>query len=169
MEMIMMVLMTNKILFVFYRLKLEMQQIIAAGILYLLGVALILVLKPTLMFTEDGSWKEFGIGRNRNTHTWMPFWFFSIIWALISYIIVSLVFSVYYVPKIQESPQMQQMQQMQQQQIEKPKISSKSKRAKGVPMNLPDGYYIMNTHATEEAGGIPKYIYIGKGLPEDTS
>jgi len=151
-----------KLIFVFYCLKLEMQQIIAAGILYLLGVAIVLVLKPSIMFTEDGLWKEFGIGRNRNTHTWLPFWFFSILWALISYIIVTLIFSVYYVPKLQETQQLQSIQAM-------PSLSSvKSKRAKGVPMNLPDGYYIMNAHATEEAGGIPKYIYIGKGLPENT-
>ena len=76
-----------------------MQRIIAAGILYLLGVALILILKPSLMFTEDGSWKEFGIGRNRNTHTWLPFWFFAILWALISYIITILIF----VPQLQET------------------------------------------------------------------
>ena len=148
-----------------------MQRIIAAGILYLLGVALILILKPSLMFTEDGSWKEFGIGRNRNTHTWLPFWFFAILWALISYIITILIF----VPQLQETqtattataatavtPKIVAAT------IEKIKSSSiKSKRTKGIPMNLPDGYYIKNSAATDEAGGIPKYIYIGKGLPEE--
>jgi hypothetical protein len=40
-------------------------------------------------------------------------------------------------------------------------------RARGRPTELPDGYYMLNSEATESAGGIPKYIFLGKGLPED--
>ena len=45
-------------------------------------------MKPQLIFTERGAWKEFGIGRNPESYTWMPFWLFCIFWALISYSMV---------------------------------------------------------------------------------
>ena len=137
-----------------------MQRLVAAGVLYLIGVAIILVIKPTLMFTEDGSWKEFGIGRNTNTHTWMPFWFFAILWALTSYIIVNILFAVY-LPSSQQPESVRMVRPK----YDEPKPSSR--RSKGKPMELPDGYYIMNTEGSEAAGGVPKYIYLGKGLPTD--
>jgi hypothetical protein len=33
-------------------------------------------------------------------------------------------------------------------------------------MDMADGYYILNREATEAAGGVPKYVYLGKELPE---
>ena len=134
-----------------------MQRLIAAGVLYLLGTAIVLLIRPSLMFTDDGSWKEFGIGRNKNTHTWMPFWFFVILWALISYILVTIIFTFYftetksntYIPSTT---------------YDEPKPV---RRGRGKSMELPDGYYIRNTDGTEISGGIPKYIYLGKGLPTD--
>jgi len=139
-----------------------MQRLIAAGILYLLGVAIILVIRPSLMFSDDGSWKEFGIGRNQNTHTWMPFWFFAILWALTSYIIVNLVFAVYLPSSLQP-----ETVKMVRPTYEETAPSKSSRRSRGKPMELPDGYYIMNTEGSEAAGGVPKYIYLGKGLPTD--
>jgi hypothetical protein len=129
-----------------------MQRLIAAGVLYLLGVAIVLLIQPSLMFSKDGSWKEFGIGRNQNTHTWMPFWFFAILWALSSYVIVTLVFSVYL-------PQKQEIHSVDFETEIKPR------KARGRGIDLPDGYYIKNTEGTELAGGIPKYFYLGKALP----
>ena len=40
------------------------------------------------MFREDGRWKEFGIGRDPKHFTYLPFWLFTIVWALLSYVIV---------------------------------------------------------------------------------
>ena len=65
-----------------------MRLLIFSGFLYLAGVATILILRPSLMFTDDGVWKEFGIGRNPETHTWLPFWLFCILWSVISYILI---------------------------------------------------------------------------------
>ena len=65
-----------------------MKVLLYSGLLYLAGVAIVLILQPSIMFTEEGIWKEFGIGRNSNTHTWLPFWLFAMVWALLSYIIV---------------------------------------------------------------------------------
>ncbi len=136
-----------------------MGRLLVAGLLYLIGVATVLLIKPTVMFTENGTWKEFGIGRNPATHTWIPFWLFAVLWALISYILVTIAFAVYGVkvetlgPATTESPEIS--------------IPVRRNRSRGKPLNLPDGYYVLNTDATEAAGGVPKYVFIGKGLPED--
>ena len=45
------------------------------------------------MFTKDGGWKEFGLGRSKHKYTWMPFWLFAILWAVVSYIIVLVIAS----------------------------------------------------------------------------
>jgi hypothetical protein len=66
-----------------------MKELLFGGLLYLAGVVIILMIRPTLMFTEEGNWKEFGIGRNPRTHTWMPFWLFCILWALMSYALIT--------------------------------------------------------------------------------
>ena len=68
-----------------------MSLLIYSGLLYLIGVSVILAFKPLLMFSKDGKWKEFGIGRSRERYTWMPFWLFTIIWAIISYTIVLII------------------------------------------------------------------------------
>lgn len=59
-----------------------------AGILYLVGIAFLLVWKPSLMFTSQGDWKEFGLGRSSEEYTWMPFWLCSIVWAIVAYLLV---------------------------------------------------------------------------------
>ena len=149
-----------------------MQRLIAAGVLYLLGTAIVLVIRPSLMFTEDGSWKEFGIGRNKNTHTWMPFWFFAILWALTSYILVNLIFTVYFPEAGTESRTESKVHKsiphhLSYDSIEDIELPKPVRRTRGKSMELPDGYYIRNTDGTEIAGGVPKYIYLGKGLPTD--
>jgi hypothetical protein len=70
-----------------------MYLLIYSGLLYLLGISIVLVLKPELMFLSNGSWKEFGIGRSKERYTWLPFWLFAIMWAIISYIIVLVIAS----------------------------------------------------------------------------
>jgi hypothetical protein len=52
--------------------------------LYIFGIAIVLYTRPKIMFNSNGSWKEFGVGRG-DDHTVLPFWFFSIFWAFISY------------------------------------------------------------------------------------
>lgn len=145
-----------------------MQHFVAAGLLYLVGVSAILLLKPSLMFTEEGDWKEFGIGRNVKTHTWMPFWFFAILWALTSYILVIIVFSVY-LPQKQTKAKVNTVAYENNTVVELTpeefeEALPKPRRSRGKAMNLPDGYYLKNNSVTE---GVPKYIYLGKGLPDD--
>jgi len=52
--------------------------------LYIIGIAIVLYTRPKIMFNSNGSWKEFGVGRG-DDHTVLPFWFFAIFWAFISY------------------------------------------------------------------------------------
>jgi len=52
--------------------------------IYIVGIAIVLYLRPKIMFRPGGSWKEFGVGRGED-HTVMPFWLFAIFWAFISY------------------------------------------------------------------------------------
>ncbi len=170
-----------------------MECLLAAGILYLIGVALVLAIKPGWMFMEDGTWKEFGIGRNPATHTWMPFWLFAVLWALISYILVVVAYAIFGTKttlaetnsldfaestpvrnkkgsaSVTKVDVVDEVFEAEPEDLLK-EISSKSRvrsRARGKPMELPDGYSVLNTEATEAAGGIPKYVYIGKGMTEE--
>lgn len=81
-----------------------MRLLLYSGILYLTGVAIILALKPTLMFREDNAWKEFGIGRNPDKYTWFPFWLFAIVWAIVSYGIILILASIGLLPGIDLRP-----------------------------------------------------------------
>jgi hypothetical protein len=153
-----------------------MSRLLAAGIVYLIGVAVILTIKPESMFTEDGAWKEFGIGRNPNTHTWVPFWLFSVLWALVSYILITVGFAIAGIgsdqdvvqPKktVKEVEVIDYVFDAEEADFEPILPKPRGRRSRGVPMDLPDGYYVLNTRATEAAGGIPKYVYLGRGLPE---
>ena len=56
--------------------------------IYLLGVTIVLYLRPKLMFHPGGTWKEFSLNPDPN-HTWMPFWLFSVLWAFASYLVAT--------------------------------------------------------------------------------
>jgi len=68
-----------------------MRELLFGGILYLTGIGIILIIKPALFFTDTGHWKEFGIGRNPKSYTWIPFWLFCIFWGIVSYSMVYLI------------------------------------------------------------------------------
>jgi hypothetical protein len=141
-----------------------MSLLLFSGLLYLLGVSVILVLKPELMFSKEGNWKEFGIGRNKDKYTWMPFWLFSIIWAIVSYMLVLVISSMFgFVDKKTDVS-------VSIESIEPNNISSKSVISVGkskLNMNsneMKQGYYILDTNETVKKG-IPKYIYLGPQAP----
>lgn len=142
-----------------------MKLLLYSGLLYLAGVASILILQPSLMFTDDGGWKEFGIGRNPDTHTWLPFWLFAMTWAVLSYIIILMIAS--FLPGVSEEiSQNQYEQQSLPQQKEPPQLTHKNflSGKKGKSNSLTPGYYILNREATD-ALGTPKYIYLGAEPP----
>lgn len=78
-----------------------MRLLLYSGFLYLAGIALMLTLRPEFMFHSDGSWKEFGIGRNPDRYTWFPFWIFAIVWAIVSYVLIVFLASLNLLPGIE--------------------------------------------------------------------
>jgi len=128
-----------------------MKLLLYAGLLYLIGIAVVLVLQPPIMFREDGVWKEFGVGRASTRYTWMPFWLFSILWAVLSYMLMMLLASSNMLPGIQAYQELEAApMEMNRRQ---------TKRAFGTDEVRP-GYYILNPDATG-----PKYIFLGEEIP----
>jgi hypothetical protein len=158
-----------------------MFRLITAGLIYLIGISIVLTIKPSFMFSEDGTWKEFGIGRNTKTHTWMPFWLFAVLWALISYILVSMYMALMGMNKpvanivrktemaeTVEQPSLNVVDEIVDVSPEDIETASVVKPRRGkyrTGRGMADGYYILNRRATELSGGIPKYVYLGKALP----
>ena len=148
-----------------------MTLLIFSGILYLIGISIILILKPYLMFAKDGKWKEFGLGRNRDIYTWMPFWLFAIIWSILSYVIV-LVFASYFgVAGVSNKTEVQVANEF----IEPENVSLKGMKTpstfiESIPKKpsssdvMKSGYYILDVNETVKKG-IPKYIYLGPEAP----
>lgn len=130
-----------------------MNLLLYSGIVYLLGVGFVLFIRPDSMFREDGSWKEFGVGRDPLEYTWMPFWLFVIMWALLSYMIVLFLAGANLLPGISA--------------IEEKEVSltprQHKKAIEGVDMTQP-GYYILNA-SNASPGSPPKYIYLGPSAP----
>jgi hypothetical protein len=124
-----------------------MRRLIVAGLLYLTGIAVILLIKPQLMFKDDGRWKEFGIGRDPDHFTHMPFWLFTILWALVSYVIVLFVEDALYIPS---------------QEIEFPRNRANVRNVKqaNAVQELTPGYYMLNEGGTGR-DGVPRYVYLG--------
>lgn len=122
-----------------------------AGIVYLFGIAIVLLIRPSYMFTPDGLWKEFGIEKG-DEYTLCPFWLFCIVWAFLAYILVAM--------------------------LEGGKnggnsgISGNSYENNAVanhpsgPVELPKGYYVLNNKASRLAG-VPKYVYLGEENPNE--
>jgi hypothetical protein len=147
-----------------------MTLLIYSGLLYLIGISAILILKPDLMFAKDGSWKEFGLGRNKHKHTWMPFWLFAISWAIISYVIVLVIASTTGLGGVSNNIDVP----VQTNSIEPNNVSMKA-MSPVLPDNMPrkrpttsidmkPGYYILDTNETMKSG-VPKYIFLGPEAP----
>jgi hypothetical protein len=144
-----------------------MSLLIYAGLLYLAGISIILILKPELMFAKDGTWKEFGLGRNKQKYTWLPFWLFAISWSIISYVIVLVIASNTGLGGVSNNTDIP----VQTNAIESQNISTKAMKpslgeGEGVknPNSTKPGYYILNTNETIKHG-VPKYIYLGPEAP----
>ena len=60
----------------------------AIGI-YIVGIAVVLFIRPSSMFRAGGTWKEFGLS-TEGTYTVFPFWMFSLVWAVVSFAIANM-------------------------------------------------------------------------------
>ena len=52
--------------------------------LYIVGISVVLYIRPSSMFRPGGTWKEFGLS-NQGSYTVFPFWMFALVWAIVSY------------------------------------------------------------------------------------
>jgi hypothetical protein len=121
-----------------------------AGIVYLIGVAIILMIRPSYMFTPDGLWKEFGIEKG-DEYTLCPFWLFCIVWAFVSYCIVIVLYKEDYDGLATT--------------VATATAATAIDMSK--PVELPKGYYVLNNKATKLAG-VPKYVYLGEENPNSS-
>jgi hypothetical protein len=143
-----------------------MTLLIYSGLLYLLGISIILTLKPELMFTKDGVWKEFGLGRSKLRYTWMPFWLFAIVWAILSYLIILVIASHTGIGGVTPNYEVNISKDT----IEPQNVSMKS-MSPALPKKKPNsmgemkqGYYILDVNETTKKG-FPKYIFLGPEAP----
>ena len=120
-----------------------MKVLLLSCFLYLLGVVLVLYIKPEIMFDEKDEWKEFGFTTS-NRHTWFPFWLFCILWAFISFFIMNYLFGTSTSTKIKNCNNSNVQ----------PGNSAKS------------GYYVLDKESSEREG-FPRYVYLGPNMPTD--
>jgi hypothetical protein len=161
-----------------------MKLLLYSGLLYLTGVAIVMVLRPALMFRPDGTWKEFGVGRNPAYYTWLPFWLFAIIWAILSYLLVLLLAGANVLPGINATsnvPGTTPSNNGSSGNISSAPISSPleainevidldeaspaiMKKVVRTVNEMKPGYYILNAEETARRG-VPKYTYLGPEPP----
>jgi hypothetical protein len=151
---------------------------IIAGAMYLIGVGVVLVLRPAFMFTPDGNWKEFGIGQRDDRYTPFPFWLFCLTWALVSYVVVLLLkplivpgddIEVVNTPRV-NNRRANNRPNNRRRPVEEPpadlepELEGNATAEEGV--ELPKGYYVLNKKATK-LSGVPKYVYLGPEEPTE--
>ena len=133
-----------------------MRRLVVAGLLYLTGIAVMLMIKPQFMFREDGRWKEFGIGRDPANFTHIPFWLFTIIWAILSYVIIVFVEDAFYSPsEVREIPRNRGRRN-----VRPVNMVQAPLPVPGPVQELTPGYYMLNEGATGR-DGVPRYVYLG--------
>ena len=132
-----------------------MRVLLYSSVLYLLGITIVLYIRPKLMFRHDGRWKEFGI--NGVDTTYLPFWLFCIIWAVVAYAIIRMLYS-------DESPAAPAPAPAAAEPLSPlpvPENKIQENTSQGKP-----GYYKLDDTVMKEKG-VPRYVYIGADKPAD--
>lgn len=129
----------------------EMRVLLLSMILYLIGIALLLFFRPSLMFHKDGRWKEFGIGNDETTI--FPVWMFCIAWAVLSYGICRLIF---------KEPHTHTLLSVAANDISENLVQPLSGPAEASK----PGYYKLDASVLRKKG-VPRYIYVGPETPGD--
>jgi hypothetical protein len=128
-----------------------MKLLLFSLVIYLLGVAAVLYLRPQLMFRRDGTWKEFGV--NGDDTSVFPIWMFCIAWAVVTYALGRLIFS----EKAVVETAAVSLAAAKSLSYTKPEVSG--------PVTQP-GYYRLDTSVMRKKG-VPRYIYVGEETPDD--
>jgi len=143
-----------------------MSLLIYSGLLYLLGISIVLFIKPSWMFHADGKWKEFGLGRSKERHTWMPFWLFSILWAILSYLLILTLAGYTGLGGVSMKTEVAvSTEPIEPEQVSVKSLASNvSKRRPKSMEQMNKGYYILD-QAQSSKNGVPMYMYLGPKSP----
>jgi hypothetical protein len=154
-----------------------------AIVFYSIGLAAVLYVRPAIMFNENGTWKEFGYQRD-SRHTIFPVWLFIITWAIISYVLATIVGSNMMAPAAiaataatSSEAHSYATKMFNEREIESegesesdeeviempdPKKRSSSPKVKEKPR---PGYYVLEPG--DQSKGLRKYVYYGPTPPSD--
>lgn len=139
--------------------------------IYLIGTTVVLYVRPTVMFHPGGAWKEFSLNPDDN-HTYMPFWLFSILWALFSYLLATFIqrmavgtttqddFERIELPEIQSrvEPELEVEPEINMEDVAEPV-------SKNMGLNKTrNGFYVLNTNKYNKSR-VPTYVYYGDKPP----
>jgi hypothetical protein len=133
--------------------------LIWSGLLYIAGVTILLLWRPSLMFNEEGEWKEFRIGGDRSKYTWMPVWLALLLWALFCFTIVSLIFRKKTAAPGNTSRRI--INDYDEAVDEGVEEVVQVRKRRGRRVALPPGYYVLD-HEANNRTGTPHYVYIGE-------
>jgi hypothetical protein len=139
-----------------------------AIVFYSIGLAAILYVRPAVMFNENGTWKEFGYQRD-SRHTIFPVWLFIIVWAIISYVLATVVGSYLMAPAAAAAVVASKAhtfatdmfdEEEEEEVIEMPEPIKKRSQQKEKPR---PGYYVLEP--SDQPKGLRKYVYYGPSPP----
>jgi len=138
-----------------------MRVLLLSMVLYLLGIAVLLYLRPALMFHRDGRWKEFGVGNDETTV--FPLWMFCIAWAVVSYGIGRILFREGAIDIVKNASAITAVATGRSitEGLEPLPVSGPAAEEMSKP-----GYYKLST-AIMRKKGVPRYIYVGTDVPDD--
>lgn len=141
----------------------------AIGI-YMIGIAVVLYIRPKSMFQENGMWKEFGLSAHQQTV--FPFWMFALVWAILSYALANLVAMFFasvalrssdapinhsFLQPISTHPNVQPLPAAMPAAMPMPTMPAMP----AMPTKAP-GYYILDPYANPAQ---PRYLYYGTEPP----
>lgn len=132
--------------------------------IYILGVALVLFFRPAIMFRPgNGTWREFGLA-NTGNYTVFPFWMFTLLWAIVSYVLATLG-TVFIASAALQSMPMEEAPVNNSIFTPVSKMPAAAPAAPAVPAPAPTpsglpGYYVLDS-----SSGPPKYVYFGTSPP----
>jgi hypothetical protein len=147
-----------------------------AIVIYSVGLAGVLHFRPSLMFNEDGTWKEFGYQRNAR-HTIFPFWLFAITWAFVSYAIAAAVrwvgtgstaaaaaasYNFYKGNDYDDEEEEEEEEEMMP--VSEVLPRRRPGRPKGSKSKPRPGYYVITPDSRES--GLQRYVYYGDQPPD---
>ncbi len=160
--------------YVFQHPNKEMSVLWLALGIYIIGIAIVLYIRPLTMFQPGGgTWKEFGLA-NTGNYTIFPFWMFVLLWAVVSYALATIGSMVAASVTLKSIPSesantsiltpisetIEEVELPKPPKVRVPRVPKPPAAPVAAPTRLP-GYYILDS----PIGQVPKYVYYGPEPP----